>query len=394
MSLIPDCFRTFDISLQQVTGMCLQGVADRVLLGLIPSSRTGWGTAIAALKPAGGILHLHENLSDSREAADVTAIMDGLDAEATCLNRPSLFRVLRLERVKWYAPHVRHVVLDIECLPASSPIEASSSSAGLANGVAPTHDSCADNTDTAVPDGSGPSQAAQPEPKQAPSPDQPSAPALGPSRALSSPTAASTRLAGLVNGVGPDHDIQAHHDSHADDGSGAFDGGIGGSSRAAQPVQRQASSPDRPDAHISGPSSTPGSRLNSHGLSSGSLKIAQQATATQGGAHGFQNGHDFVPHQPLRDRVVPVLHAVSAQQFRDVIAPAQRPVILRGLDLGPATQRWTPDYLKSCPSAHHIVSAHVCTEPHGELHGEQERHTCIASAQRARIWDHLKKAQW
>ena len=76
--------------------------------------------AVAALKPSGGILHLHENVSDSREAADVTAVLDGLDAGATQAGRPSLFRVLRLERVKWYAPHIRHIVLDIECLPKTN----------------------------------------------------------------------------------------------------------------------------------------------------------------------------------------------------------------------------------------------------------------------------------
>lgn len=39
-----------------------QGVADRVLLGLLPSSKGGWATALAALKPQGGFLHLHENV--------------------------------------------------------------------------------------------------------------------------------------------------------------------------------------------------------------------------------------------------------------------------------------------------------------------------------------------
>ena len=45
--------------------------------------------------------------------------------------------------------------------------------------------------------------------------------------------------------------------------------------------------------------------------------------------------------------------------------PAQRPVILRGMDLGAAPERWMPDYLQNCASAQQIVSAHVCTEPEG-----------------------------
>lgn len=112
----------------------------------------------------------------------------------------------------------------------------------------------------------------------------------------------------------------------------------------------------------------------------------QHVTVAQGGAHG---GLESMPQQSLRDRAVPVLHAVSAQHFRDVIAPAQQPVILRGLDLGPATQRWTPEYLKSCPSSHHTVSAHVCTEPHGELHSEEEKHDRSALAQHMRALGRL-----
>ena len=59
------------------------------------------------------------------------------------------------------------------------------------------------------------------------------------------------------------------------------------------------------------------------------------------------------------------MHGVTAQQFQDTVVPAQRPVILRGLDLSPACQRWTPEYLQACPSGHQIVSAHVCTQPQG-----------------------------
>ncbi|KAK9861886.1 hypothetical protein WJX84_010417 [Apatococcus fuscideae] len=182
-----------------------KGVADRVLMGLIPSSRIGWGTAVAALKPSGGILHLHENVSDSREAADVTAVLDGLDAGATQAGRPSLFRVLRLERVKWHRQ----------------------------------------------------------------------------------------RRTAALNGVS--------------------DG------------QRR-----------------------------------------QGIGPGHKTGHGSAPELGEGGQVA-VMHGVTAQQFQDTVVPAQRPVILRGLDLSPACQRWTPEYLQACPSGHQIVSAHVCTQPQGRL---------------------------
>ena len=39
-------------------------MADRVNLGLIPSSEAGWPVACMALKPCtGGILHIHENVT-------------------------------------------------------------------------------------------------------------------------------------------------------------------------------------------------------------------------------------------------------------------------------------------------------------------------------------------
>jgi tRNA wybutosine-synthesizing protein 2 len=46
---------------------CPRGVADRVNLGLIPSSEPGWSVACAALKAdTGGFLHVHGNVTDSR----------------------------------------------------------------------------------------------------------------------------------------------------------------------------------------------------------------------------------------------------------------------------------------------------------------------------------------
>ena len=47
--------------------VCPVGVADRVNLGLIPSSEAGWSVACAALKPSsGGILHIHGNVTSFR----------------------------------------------------------------------------------------------------------------------------------------------------------------------------------------------------------------------------------------------------------------------------------------------------------------------------------------
>ena len=42
---------------------------------------------------------------------------------------------------------------------------------------------------------------------------------------------------------------------------------------------------------------------------------------------------------------VPVLTDCSFAKFKSEIALARQPVVLRGLDLGPCTRLWTPDYL-------------------------------------------------
>jgi len=92
-----------DGSAASVLGSC-----DRVMLGLLPSSKDGWPLALAALKPEGGWLHLHGNAPGGSEvewAASVTEKLAGLEAENVTLER--------LVKVKWYAPHIRHCVLDI-----------------------------------------------------------------------------------------------------------------------------------------------------------------------------------------------------------------------------------------------------------------------------------------
>jgi len=96
----------------------LRGVADRVLLGLIPSSRGAWGTALAVLKPAGGALHVHHNVREGEEDAfaegDLLPALRTLAAgEPDLVARQWTFICLHCERVKSYAPMVNHVVYDI-----------------------------------------------------------------------------------------------------------------------------------------------------------------------------------------------------------------------------------------------------------------------------------------
>ncbi|XP_043913447.1 tRNA wybutosine-synthesizing protein 2 homolog [Protopterus annectens] len=154
-------------------------VADRVNLGLIPSSEEGWPIACQVLRrDCGGILHIHQNVTsefskdftlpssdlgqqenkDSSFTPHQEAVTAGvtMDTNLTCTvnldklhcSRKSnkilpawqqwaestksrisrlLFElhgiqwrtnILHIEHVKSYAPHIDHIVLDLECRPA------------------------------------------------------------------------------------------------------------------------------------------------------------------------------------------------------------------------------------------------------------------------------------
>ncbi|NXH41530.1 TYW2 protein, partial [Dicaeum eximium] len=139
----------------------LRDVADRVNLGLLPSSEEGWPAACRVLrKDRGGVLHIHHNV-ETRPAPQPAVLLaerrppgtassageaqrptqDGGEgtpgarlrpewqrwAEATATRiqgllaklhgRPWRSSVLHVEAVKSYAPHVHHLVLDLECRP-------------------------------------------------------------------------------------------------------------------------------------------------------------------------------------------------------------------------------------------------------------------------------------
>ncbi len=86
----------------------LSGIADRVILGLIPSSMNTWGLAINCLKPTGGVIHVHMNVYQNEveewteKTIDWFSTVSGKNVKA-----------LHLEDVKQYSPRIRHVVLDL-----------------------------------------------------------------------------------------------------------------------------------------------------------------------------------------------------------------------------------------------------------------------------------------
>lgn len=92
-----------------------KGVADRVCLGLIPTSEGSWVTAVRALRDEGGILHIHGNVKDSEENVWTNHVSQSIQEIARSEGHDWDVTVEHVERVKWYAPHIRHLVADVRC---------------------------------------------------------------------------------------------------------------------------------------------------------------------------------------------------------------------------------------------------------------------------------------
>ena len=88
-------------------------LADRVHLGILPSSKKTWQSAINCLKPSGGKLHIHMNVEEEKIEDFVTYCSDSIAKLAKQLGREGIVSVEHVEKVKWYAPRIRHIVIDI-----------------------------------------------------------------------------------------------------------------------------------------------------------------------------------------------------------------------------------------------------------------------------------------
>ncbi|KAK6932305.1 hypothetical protein RJ641_001929 [Dillenia turbinata] len=91
------------------------GIADRVCLGLLPSSEGSWVTAVRALRREGGVLHVHGNVKDSEEGLWPEHVSKSIFEIARSEGHSWKVSVEHVERVKWYAPHIRHLVADVRC---------------------------------------------------------------------------------------------------------------------------------------------------------------------------------------------------------------------------------------------------------------------------------------
>ena len=87
--------------------------ADRVHLGILPSSEKAWQSAINCLKSNGGMLHIHMNVEEEKIDDFVSYCIDSIAKLAKQLGREGIVSVDHVEKVKWYAPRMRHIVIDV-----------------------------------------------------------------------------------------------------------------------------------------------------------------------------------------------------------------------------------------------------------------------------------------
>ena len=99
----------------RVSSVQLVDIADRVLLGLLPSSVQGWSLAARALKSTGGTIHVHENVLESILTTWVEETRVKFEDLLKEHGKTLSVSVVHLEKVKSYAPRVYHVVLDLTC---------------------------------------------------------------------------------------------------------------------------------------------------------------------------------------------------------------------------------------------------------------------------------------
>ena len=88
-------------------------MADRVHLGILPSSEKAWQSAINCLKSSGGRLHIHMNVEEEKIDDFVAYCIDSIAKLAKQLGREGIVSAEHVEKVKWYAPRIRHIVVDL-----------------------------------------------------------------------------------------------------------------------------------------------------------------------------------------------------------------------------------------------------------------------------------------
>ncbi len=97
----------------RITAQELTTIADRIVLGLLPTAEGGYDLAVNCLKESGGILHIHGVAPASDHDSWVEETIQKFEKLAPQFSITEAARV----RIKSYAPHWDHLVLDLELRP-------------------------------------------------------------------------------------------------------------------------------------------------------------------------------------------------------------------------------------------------------------------------------------
>lgn len=99
----------------KITLANLRNISDRCHLGILPSSESIWKPAMECLKSEGGWLHIHMNVAEEKIPSWTKETISKLKIISKDIGRNWNIEVKHIEKVKWYAPRIRHVVLDVHC---------------------------------------------------------------------------------------------------------------------------------------------------------------------------------------------------------------------------------------------------------------------------------------
>jgi tRNA wybutosine-synthesizing protein 3 len=102
----------------QESAPTIGAVADRVNLGLLPTSEKAWPLAVQVLKPSGGWFHVHDNVAVEDREAWEQRVLTSMRELAQQYGKHWTITCEHVEKVKSYAPKVYHFVADIHCVPA------------------------------------------------------------------------------------------------------------------------------------------------------------------------------------------------------------------------------------------------------------------------------------
>jgi tRNA wybutosine-synthesizing protein 3 len=115
MKIAPSRYKIY-LNDNKVTSFQLVDLADRVCLGLLPSSEDGWPLAVRAIKPAGGFIHVHENVHEDNLETWKVFCMKKFEKYFLDAGKSMRINCTWVEKVKSYSPRVWHIVADLTCI--------------------------------------------------------------------------------------------------------------------------------------------------------------------------------------------------------------------------------------------------------------------------------------